>query len=91
MAFPYSSEIEDLMKTHFDGCNEKGRRRYAAVEALKLGHGGINYIGGLFDIDVRTIRRGIEELKKTADAPGTVSATVGVVERARRRLGKRKY
>ena len=36
----YSDEIENQMKAYFDTLNEKDRRRYAAIEAIKLGHGG---------------------------------------------------
>ena len=36
----YSEEIEQLMKAFFETLNEKGRRRYTAIEAIKLGHGG---------------------------------------------------
>jgi hypothetical protein len=34
---------------------------------MKLGHGGINYISTLFDIDPKTIRRGLQELDLTDD------------------------
>lgn len=37
---------------------EKDRRRYAAVEAEKLGYGGIAYITELFDCDPDTVRHG---------------------------------
>ena len=40
----YAPEIERVMKRLFDSLGEKDRRRYAAVEATKLGHGGIEYI-----------------------------------------------
>lgn len=63
---PYSEEVEDFMLTYFKNLNEKNRRHYAAVEAKKLGHGGISYISKLFGISDRTINRGIEELKKKA-------------------------
>ena len=36
----YSEEIENQMKAYFDTLNEKDRRGYAAIEAMKLGHGG---------------------------------------------------
>ena len=35
----YSEEIEKQMKAYFDTLNEKDRRGYAAIEAMKLGHG----------------------------------------------------
>ena len=38
-------------------------RRYAAVEAVKLGHGGIEYVSRLLGCDPKTIRRGITELE----------------------------
>ncbi len=37
-------------------------RRYAAIEAAKLGSGGINAISSLFDLDAKTVRRGLTEL-----------------------------
>ena len=40
----YAPEIERKMKRLFDSLSEDDRRRYAAVEATKLGHGGIEYI-----------------------------------------------
>ena len=41
----YAPEIERKMKRLFDSLSEDDRRRYAAVEATKLGHGGIGTIG----------------------------------------------
>ena len=60
----YKEEIENLMYTHYFGLSEKDKRHYAAVEAAKLGHGGINYIAGLFGCNRDTIATGLEELKK---------------------------
>lgn len=67
--FPFSIETETLMKRVYNNLNEKGMRQYAAIEAVKLGHGGINYISELFGISVRTVNAGIKELKKTTFAP----------------------
>ena len=53
------------MQRLFRNLNERDRRHYAAVEAMRLGHGGIGYISQLFVIDPKTIKQGIEELKKT--------------------------
>ena len=60
----YDPILESHMITFFDNLNEKDKRHYAAVEALKLGHGGLVYLSSLFNISTRTIERGIEELKK---------------------------
>src|SRR5437764_192320 len=44
---PYSDAVEQKMKQFAGWLSEKDRRRYAAVEALKLGHGGSDHIGRL--------------------------------------------
>jgi len=64
MKSPYSSTIEEGMQLFAATLNERDLRRYAAVEALKLGHGGIGYISQLLNIDPQTISKGIEELRK---------------------------
>ena len=46
------------MKRLFATLSEKDRRRYAAIEAAKLGNGGISAISGLFGLDAKTVRRG---------------------------------
>ncbi len=57
---------------------EKDRRRYAAVEATKLGHGGIEYIARLLGCDPKTIRQGQSELEGTDDLDsGAVSEKGG--------------
>ena len=58
----YHPEIEQMMKRHFLSLKEHDRRRYAAIEAAKLGHGGIKYIRDLFGCDIKTIHRGTQEL-----------------------------
>lgn len=64
---PYTEESEYLMKALFCRLSEKDRRRYAAVEAQKLGWGGIEYIGKLLAIDSRTISQGLRDLKESQD------------------------
>lgn len=63
----YSAAIERRMRALFATLSEKDRRRYAAVEADKLGHGGTAYISELFGIDAKTIRRGRSDLDQPAD------------------------
>ncbi len=58
----YNAEIEKSMIAFYESLSEKDRRRYAAVEAKKIGHGGIIYIAILFDCDQKTIQRGLSEL-----------------------------
>ena len=64
----YAPEIERVMKRLFDSLGENDRRRYAAVEATKLGHGGIEYIARLLGCDPKTIRQGQSELEGTDDS-----------------------
>lgn len=61
---PYDQDTEEFMLLFSDNLSEKDRRHYAAVEAKKLGHGGIKYIADLLGISAKTIARGLEELSK---------------------------
>jgi hypothetical protein len=63
----YEKSIEIKMQRLFATLSEKDRRRYAGIEAAKLGHGGIDYVSGLFDMDPKTVRRGLTELELTED------------------------
>lgn len=65
----YSSDVERQMKELYGSLNEKDRRRYAAVEAAKLGYGGQTYIVELFGCDYKTLRRGLEELDDPPELP----------------------
>lgn len=72
-AVNYSEEVELKMRRYSDRLSEKDRRGYAAIEAAKLGHGGIEYISRLLDIDQKTVQRGLRELESSEDpAPGRV-------------------
>jgi hypothetical protein len=63
----FAPEIERKMKKLFDSLSEDDRRRYAAVEATKLGRGGIEYIAQLLQCDSKTIRQGLAGLEEGAD------------------------
>ena len=65
---PYSSTIEQGMKNYFESLSEKDCRRYAGVEALKLGRGGVSYIANLFGIARKTVRKGMKEVSNLAKA-----------------------
>ena len=64
---PYSTEIEEELKKFYQSLSEKDKRRYAAVEALKLGHGGVVYLANVFGCHRSTISRGIIELKDLSE------------------------
>ena len=61
----YAPDIERMMQRLFQSLGEAARRRYAAVEAAKLGHGGIEYVAGVLGCDPKTIRQGQAELQGT--------------------------
>jgi hypothetical protein len=59
----YAAEVRRMMKRLFASLKESDRRRYAAVEAAKLGHGGIDYVASVLGCDPKTIRLGLGELE----------------------------
>ena len=63
----YAPDIERMMKRLFDSLREHDRRRYAAIEAAKLGHGGLEYIARILGCDPKTIREGQAELEGEED------------------------
>jgi hypothetical protein len=65
----YSHEIEEAMKNFYETLSEKDKRRYAAIEALKLGHGGQKYICQVLSCDPGTVKRGTEELQNGSEVP----------------------
>ena len=66
---PYSVAIEQAMITFYSSLREKDQRRYAAVEAEKLGHGGVEYLSSLLGCDPKTIRQGQRDLYDLPDVP----------------------
>jgi hypothetical protein len=66
----YSPEIEHSMRMFYDSLSEKDRRRYAAIEAAKLGHGGIESVATLLGCDPKTIRQGQQDLEHLPDGLG---------------------
>jgi hypothetical protein len=50
------------MRGFFESLPERHRRRYAAVEAVKLGHGALGYLARVLGCDEKAIRRGKREL-----------------------------
>lgn len=63
----YSTEIENAMRLFYETLSEKERRRYAAVEALKIGYGGQSYMASVVGCNRDTVASGIAELKTLPD------------------------
>lgn len=59
----YEPFIEQSMKQFFDTLSEKDQRRYAAIEALKLGHGGLVYLAQVLGCCRQRIAQGIDDLQ----------------------------
>jgi len=78
----YTKEIEAQMLNFYNSLSEKDRRRYAAIEATKLGYGGDTYIRSILHCNDRTIRRGKQELMTSLSDEGT---------RIRKQGGGRKF
>jgi hypothetical protein len=60
---PYRKDLEQKMTRYYNTLSEKERRRYGAIEAEKLGYGGISYLVRLFGCRPETIKRGLAELQ----------------------------
>lgn len=58
----YSEAIEIKSKKFFTSLREIDKRRFAGLEAEKLGRGGKSYIHNLFKCDYKTIKKGIYDL-----------------------------
>ena len=65
----YEPRVEEQMRAFELTLSEKDRRRFAALEAMRLGHGGIEYVAAVLGCSTRTIERGIEELDQLPDDP----------------------
>jgi hypothetical protein len=66
---PYPPEIEERMKSLYKSLNERDRRKYAAIEAAKLGYGGRTYLVALLGLDYKTLRRGLGDLDHPPELP----------------------
>ena len=74
----YTPEVERMMKRLFGSLKESDRRHYAAIEAAKLRHGGIDYIASVLGCDPKTIRQGLVELEGEDDLDPGRSRKKGV-------------
>jgi hypothetical protein len=65
----YQPRVEEHMRAFERTLSEKDGRRFAALEAARLGHGGIEYVAEVLGCSTRTIERGIDELDQLPDDP----------------------
>jgi hypothetical protein len=67
----YDRAHEDTMRLYCASLPEDHRRRYGAVEALKIGRGGITYVAQVLGMSRRTIYSGIRELEAMGEDDGS--------------------
>jgi len=65
----YTPENEARTRAFYESLSEKDGRRFAALEATRLGYGGITYISSVLGCSDRTIERAIQELNNLPDDP----------------------
>ncbi len=65
----YSPAIAQLLRPYYQSLSEKDRRRFAALEAITLGHGGTRSIAQVLECDPQTVRDGMRERKQLPDDP----------------------
>ena len=58
----YNEELAIKTQKFYATLDEPGKRRFAGLEAEKLGHGGRSYIRELLGCDFKTIKKGSDEL-----------------------------
>ena len=89
--FPgYEVVHEEAMRLYCRSLPEDHRRRYAAIEALKIGYGGVAYVARVLGMSRRTIHTGIRELEQMGnDDPKNPQRPSGDPERVRRPGGGR--
>ena len=63
----YPRSVCEHMKAFYESLSEKDRRRYAAIEVEKLGHGGVEYIAEVLGCDDKTIRHGRTDVEQLPD------------------------
>jgi hypothetical protein len=75
----YDSDMEASLLAFFQSLSEKDRRRFAALEAKRLGYGGTAYIAGVLGCSTKTIERAAAELAALPEDPaaGRVRAPGG--------------
>ena len=63
----YSPQVEESIRRFYVGLNEKDRRLYAGIEALKYGHGGRAYIAEVLGCSRNTVSKGAREVSGLSD------------------------
>ena len=65
----YEPQAEEQTRAFFKTLSERDQRRFAALEARRLGHGAVEYVAEILGCSTRTIGRGLGELDQLPDDP----------------------
>jgi hypothetical protein len=65
----YEPPVEERMRAFWQTLSERDRRRFASLEAARLGHGGIEYVAEVLGCSTRTIERGADEIDQLPTDP----------------------
>jgi hypothetical protein len=86
----YEAVHEEARRLYCRSLPEDHRRRYGAIEALKIGYGGVAYVARVLGMSRRTIHTGIRELEQMGnDDPDQPQRPSGGANRVRRPGGGR--
>lgn len=73
MGFSFKNRLdesaEERIQAFYTTLSEKDRRRFAALESQRFGHGGIAYVVRLLNCSRHTVERGIAELMELPNDP----------------------
>jgi hypothetical protein len=68
----YPRKIEKMVKMFYQRLSEKDRRLFVAIEAERLGYGGVSFVSRFYGCSRPTVHKGIKEFQDTsALAPAT--------------------
>jgi len=76
----YSAKFEGQMGRFYRSLSKRERRQYPAMEAVRLEHGGIEYVSRLLGCGPKIIRRGIAELEAQVELETPRQRKKGAVE-----------
>jgi len=73
MAFVFRNQLDEASARravdYYNTLSEKDARRFAALEAQRMGRGGVPYLAKLLGCGTRTIERGVKELDHLSEDP----------------------
>ena len=70
----FDEQTRQRMRNVYQTLSEKDKRRYAAIQAVQLGRGGVAYVAQVLGCSTRTVGRGIQKLDRLPeeDTPGRI-------------------